>query len=1001
MIERWLRAWRSDMRLRIYAGILLALVLGTAVNASYDVWRLYSDANLRQQDRLERQTTLVGEALARPLFDFNSAAVTSVVSALGSSPDVAGVRVYDSNGTLLAAAGNPEQQDKEVARARRDLFYDDGGHVTPVGTLELTLSRRALDAETGRRVFMDGISNVLMALVIFLVLYLLSARIGRSFDDVQASLEKLAHGETDIHLSGLDNQDQIGRMSRAVLRFRDTITLLRETERAREEALREKNAMLDNALVGITTVRGRLLQSCNRKFESMFGYGPGEMGAMPTRMLYADDESFERVGAGYAALEADRHFSAEVRMRRRDGTCFWAVLAGHLHELNSGESTWICSDISERKAAEEALARHQQALEATVDERTCQLAEAKEEAERASRSKSEFLANMSHEIRTPMNAVLGLAHLTLQTDLSSRQRDWLQKIQSAGGALLAVINDILDFSKIEAGKLELECISFDLWDVLENAGVVCGHQAAQKQIDFILDVKADCPLGYLGDPTRLSQVLINLCSNAVKFTNAGEVRVDVELVQAPTAEVALLRFAVSDTGIGISAAQLEQLFRPFSQADSSTTRRYGGTGLGLSISRRLVELMDGSIAAQSKPGRGSTFHFTLPLRRDPGALPSPPSADLCGKRALLVVAGESKRNCVAAQLASLGVRVAGAEVSVEQTDFMVVDDTMQGLVDSDGPRLWLTSVPTPQPDRPGRQVSVGEPSTPRALLRGLRALLSPGSVKPDVVAAGDLPRLTGKRILIAEDVALNREILRELLAATGARVEEAETGARAVERVLGNPPAYYALVLMDIQMPEMDGLTAAARILQDARHAGQPIVALTAHAFHTDRERSLAVGMKDHVGKPVDPSELYAVLRRWCVAAAADKAAAPLAAAAPAPAVDALPQLVGIDTREMLQRMQGRGATCRRILLSFRGSFADYGQRLAAALEQENYAGGAELAHALKGVAGNISAARLYGSAAELEQHFRARDRSGASAALAELCIELESVLDGLAELET
>ncbi|MBL8470952.1 MAG: response regulator [Rhodocyclaceae bacterium] len=1009
MIARLKQAWRSDLRLRVFAGIVFAVVLGSSLNAGYDLWRLHADADARLEDRLRRQSQLVGEALARPLFDFNSAAVTSVVSALGASPDVAGVRVFDPSGTLLAEAGDPARKSRGNAGMRRDISFEDGGHVTPVGSLELVLSSDTLDAEVARRVVVDVLSNLLMALAIILVLWVLMARLGRSFDDLQTSLEKLARGDTDIQLSGLDSEDQIGRVSRAVLRFRDTIRLLHEAERAREDLLQEKNAMLDNAVVGITTVRRRMLLSCNPKFESMFGYGPGEMLGLATRTLYADKQHFEMVTQGFDALDPGSHFSAEVRMRRRDGSCFWAVVAGHGHGAGSSDSTWICSDISERKEAEEALAGHQQMLEETVAERTRQLAVAKEEAEHASRSKSEFLANMSHEIRTPLNAVLGLAHLTLQTTLQPRQQDWLQKIQSAGSTLLAVINDILDFSKIEAGKLEIECIAFDLWDVLENVGVVCGNQAAENNLDFMLDVQDGCPAAYLGDPTRLGQVLINLCGNAVKFTTAGEVRVRVELADGANAEGVSLRFAVTDTGIGISAAKIEQLFRPFSQADNSTTRRFGGTGLGLSISRRLVELMGGSIGVQSQPGRGSTFYFTLPLQLDPAAQPVPPPRDLYGKRAMLVLAGESKRACVAAQLGGLGVCVETEETARVSADFVVVDDTMQGLLDLDLPQLCLTTVQAPQADAAGMRASVSEPTTPRALTRALRVLFRSAAAPGPLAQADQVPRVDGARVLIAEDVALNREILRELLAATGAQVDEAENGVRAVERVLAHAPGHYALVLMDIQMPEMDGFTAAARILQDARHAGQPIVALTAHAFHDDREHSLAVGMKDHVAKPVDPAGLYAVVRRWCSApgAAGEPAvvsmpAPPALPAPPAPADDdELPELRGIDTADMLQRMRGRGATCRRILLSFRGTFAGYDRRLEEALEQENYSTGAELAHTLKGVAGNISAPQLHRHAAELERQFRAGNRSRAGAELAELRQELDRVLGGLAELET
>ncbi len=392
-----------------------------------------------------------------------------------------------------------------------------------------------------------------------------------------------------------------------------------------------------------------------------------------------------------------------------------------------------------------------------------ELRRARDLAEQSTLAKSEFLANMSHEIRTPMNAILGMVHLLFQTGLTEKQRDYLAKTEQSATLLLRIINDILDFSKIEAGKLEMEQIPFSLGNVLQGiSGLVDGHAAA-KGLELVLEESAGLPPVLVGDPVRLQQILLNLINNAIKFTSRGQITLSVAAEEI-VAGSAVLRFSVRDTGIGMTAEQVVGLFQPFTQADASTTRKYGGTGLGLAICRRLVQLMRGEIHCKSEPGVGTTFSFS----------------------AVFGIAAEAL-----------------------------------------------------EPARAGR---------------------APGDA--DVQGAPVVRSGADVRILLAEDNAINQMIALELLAVKGYCVDVAGTGIEALDLMRRNT---YDLVLMDIQMPDMDGLAATTEIRKDPRFDTVPILAMTAHAMTGDRELSLAAGMDDHVTKPIDPLALYAAIDKWLV----------------------------------------------------------------------------------------------------------------------------------------
>ncbi|MBT3924053.1 MAG: response regulator [Nitrospina sp.] len=770
--------------------------------------------------------------------------------------------------------------------------------------------------------------------------------------------------------------------------------------------------ILDNVVDAIITIdQTGIIQTFNQGAQKLFQYKDQEVLSRNINMLMSDpdrsqhDEYLQR----YLSTKSPHiiGIGREVVGLKKDGSEFPMDLA--VSQVNLHDRiifTGIIRDISQRKEFEDALVG------------------AKQIADEANQSKGNFLANMSHEIRTPMNGVIGLTHLLMKTELTPVQYDYLRKIHSSSQNLLTIINDILDVSKIEAGKIDIENTEFHLEKVLEGVSdILCTH-IQEKGLELHFDIAEDVPTWLIGDPVRLSQILTNLTSNAVKFTEKGHIIISLQVLEK-TQESINLEFTVKDSGIGLSQDQIEKLFKPFGQADTSTTRKFGGTGLGLTIVKKLVLLMEGVIRIESQPGKGSNFIFNIkfkPIQKEEEEEAIKPLSSSSKEVRILVIDDSPfMRDILMAMLRSLKFDATVASRFSEGLKHLIIAEHPYDLVlidnklsDATGAEV-CSQIKSIYPDKETKTVLISgfaeedilqdiesaefdgflhKPITRSSLFNIINHVLGYQEARkivtnePEIVEIENLSTIRGTRILLVEDNKINQQIGCEFLQLSGAIVSVAENGQEALDALKLNE---FDAILMDIQMPVMDGYRATREIRALPQYKNLPILAMTANANTEDREKALACGMNEHIPKPVDMKKLIATLTKYV--SAKPGFMPPLTSNGKAPELPqkietknstTLPQIPGLDIEEGLIRLGHNENLYKSLLIQFSNQKSDILKKINAAIKQQDLTNATFLLHSLKGVAGNIAAKDLVDKATQIEKKLKTNN----------LGVEFDSLLD-------
>ena len=768
-------------------------------------------------------------------------------------------------------------------------------------------------------------------------------------------------------------------------------------------------------LLCVATLDGQFLR-LNPAWKRVLGFDEAELCAAPFIDFVHPDDRAATIDAVSVLTTGTRLINFENRYRTRDGSYRWLEWNA-APIVDQGAIYAAARDVTDRKEAEDSLKASAANLEQLVKE----LEVARKRAEAAAVAKGEFLANMSHEIRTPMNAVIGMTDLALRTALTPRQREYVRTANESAEALLAILNDILDASKIEAGRLALDRVPFGLRDTVEDAVKMFGARADEKRLELVCHILPDVPDALVGDPGRLRQVLVNLVGNAIKFTNAGDVIVEVAVDSVDEREAAL-RFTVSDTGIGIPADKQWQIFGAFVQADSSTTRQFGGTGLGLTISAQLVEMMGGRIWVTSESGHGSQFRFVahFGVRSPAEVLSTPSEANLHDLRVLVVDDNATNRTILqellmswrmqptAVDSATAAIAVMTDAVNQQRPFDLVLTDALMPDVDgfalarqiagdtrlSAAKVIMLTSGAAPPQGENTERFIASELSKPVKQSDLMDAIVTAfaEAVAPAAVAASPAvqPREGVHRplnILVAEDNATNQKLVVNLLDQRGHRVTIAANGREAVALSGDNA---FDVILMDVQMPEMDGFEATAAIRRrEKEHGGHiPIVAMTAHAMAGDRERCLEAGMDAYVSKPLRPVDLLTTVDG-------------LFAAAPEPSTDARPDAAQFSPEEttLLENFGHNRPLLAEVIAVFLVEAPERIDALRLAAEQRNAPAVTSAAHALKGSVGLFSTGAAYEAARTLEAAARQGDLADVENRCAHLAGEVSKVMANLEKL--
>jgi len=999
--------------LRSLTGKFLLLLLPVALGFSVALFWLLTEHNFRSQRKelrysLETFVALQASTLGPPLWNYDTNSIRTLFRAYSLNPDVDRVVLYDAEENEVAhTAGTDATPPDPYLTVGQNIYYAEHDQMVQVGRISATFRDGRLKLERERQLHTNLIILTGLFLLIAVAMTLITRlTIGKPLERLRRSLDKAANDTREPVL--WNSADELGQVVAAyntllarqasaeeeILRYQTHLEDLvaQQTKELRQESdmlssvlkqLGERQAYMRaifaNAGVGIITLDpdGVAIEA-NQHFARIIGrevesWDIDDLAAF----VHPDDRADFLRGLKALASGDATPYRREFRVVHADGSICWCDLAATGVIGDDGAfllAVVVLSDMTVRKEAEDkmALAQHM--------------------AEDANRAKNDFLANMSHEIRTPMNAVIGLSQLALRTSLTARQSDYVQKIADSANSLLGIINDILDFSKIEAGKMTIETVEFKLDDLLRDITTAVGIRAQEKGLEFVFDIDPEVPGHLLGDPLRLKQILVNLCGNAVKFTATGEIKTAVAMVRDRGSAVDL-RFTVSDTGIGMSEDQKSRLFEAFSQADSSITRRYGGTGLGLVICKNLVEMLGGAINVESVESQGTRFWFTIPFSRGSGErVATRADRAFFSRLNILVVDDNATSRAILAKYlmefgCSVGVAASGDEALAEIAgagqayDIVLMDWRMPGMdgietarrLRAEGNRTPHHIIMISAYDRNEIMERAGETGIDAFLVKPV----SPSTLMDSILdlyghntrhdRAGTATMIydglwRGSRILVVEDNDINRQVAQEILEHAGFEVVIAENGEEAIATL--DSTAFDA-ILMDVQMPVLDGYAATRRLRQTPRFRDLPIIAMTANAMSGDREKALEAGMNDHVAKPLDIDDLFAAIGRWVTPRNTPPAD-------PGPPLPVKPGLfrgdaMVLDYRTALARVVGNAGLLDRLLRQFRSRSAAFVPAFEMAWRLGDRDGARRLVHTFKATAGTVGADRVHRCADQLE----------------------------------
>ncbi len=1015
-METMIQQFSRSIGLKLVVACLLVLWTALTLQFWSNNLTMLDRLSKRFDTRLAEESHLLNASLAPPLLERDYGVLQDLLDGLTSKDAITYLVVFDHNGKVMATSGWPATRPlPPVSTGRPSDSSERYDFSLPItvgnqtygvlrGGISTSFFAEAQDALVRQNIVIGAVAlSVSGALFAGIGLWL-TRRLRRVTDANQAFAQGDLQTRIPVGRTG-DEIDLLGSgfntMADALERRLDEI---RESQRQQRTLANRLTLATRSGGIGVwewDIATGKLIWDA--RMLEYYGLDPNHTDPdFALWRAYCHPDDVARVEAKIQeTLKGTAPFDTEFRIITPAGLQRDIRAAGMVERGDDGKPTamvgvnWNVTATRENERALEA-ARHQ--------------------AERANRAKSEFVANMSHEIRTPMNAIMGLIYLLQQTSLNALQRDYLEKTSISARSLLQILNDILDFSKVEAGRLDLEAVPFQLEDLMKTLATITAANAREKNIEVLFRIAPGTPLSLVGDPLRLQQVLLNLSSNAIKFTEQGEVVLSVAMAEASEcSDNVILTFTVRDTGMGIAPDQRNHIFDPFTQADSSTTRRFGGTGLGLAICQRLAALMKGTITLESEPGHGSTFRFTAPFVRGPEEAASTAEVNSVpdGLRVLVVDDNPTARDVMAAMIAPFGWDTeiaASGQDALTAIDRSIAENTPFDLILLDwfmpdiGGRDVLSHVKTIhmseimpvvlvvtafEQDRIPRKTGgeglvrmvLTKPVTPSALLDAVTKACSSATMRSRSASRPPAPGrrpLAGQTLLLVEDNDINQLVGRRILERAGATVETASSGVEALEKLSHNPGRFGA-VLMDVQMPGLDGYETTTAIRTRPELSGLPVIAMTANALPSDRERCLAAGMNDHIAKPLDIERLLTVIGL--------KSRRTVRADQPAPASDR-----ELDLARALE-ITGDADLLRNILAGFIKTFAATEEEIRAAVAGGDMATLARIAHTLQGVTANLGVKGLSGAAASLQTAARQNDQAQAAALVPEVSDRLKRLL--------